>query len=641
MFMYLQFASTYIREFLEILFSTNIPLVNVKVTNSTSVIIICAYKMSTRRRRSSVWKYFEQVEENVVCLLCNKRYKYFGNTTNLSTHITRKHVNDKPQSNTESINALSVIFQDAAHGSQVLPLSNINTEKRLSDKHKKIIDDSLIKMIVDDYQPLSIVENKGFINFCNKMQPKYILPSRRVLSSTMLPNFYKSVYNKTKTLVTNANHISITTDIWTSEDIKSYITVTGHFVHTNKRFNLVLCTKQILEQHTGRNIAAILSDVFHEWGINEKIVAIVTDNGSNIKNAVREHLKKEHLSCVAHTLNLIVKESLNDNRDLLDIIKKCRNIVMHFKHSVFAADKLRQVQSLQNLPLLQLKQDVSTRWNSTVIMIDRLLTIKNVLLETMTDLPRAPEQLDEMEWSVLTDCSCLLNPLKEVTEELSGENYPTLSMTIPLIKSLAHTIHHQLPTTSVGILLQQKLLNTIERRLSVLDENKIAAVATFLDPRFKKVPFQSFSMIEEWVADEIVKYKHTSNPPATETVTSESHSLQSTVWKYFDNLMSEVTKKQCPPYSSDSIIKRYLDIPNLNRTINPEQFWQDHSRVFPELYSIQQKYLSIPATSVPSERIFSKAGLLLNGRRNRLSAKNVNEILFLNHNLYVCNNETL
>lgn len=42
------------------------------------------------------------------------------------------------------------------------------------------------------------------------------------------------------------------------------------------------------------------------------------------------------------------------------------------------------------------------------------------------------------------------------------------------------------------------------------------------------------------------------------------------------------------------------------------------------------KYLSIPATSVPSERVFSKAGFVCNQRRNRLEPKKVDQILFLN-----------
>ena len=45
------------------------------------------------------------------------------------------------------------------------------------------------------------------------------------------------------------------------------------------------------------------------------------------------------------------------------------------------------------------------------------------------------------------------------------------------------------------------------------------------------------------------------------------------------------------------------------------------------------KYLGIPATSVASERLFSKAGELICKKRNRIKSKNVGKILFLNQTL--------
>lgn len=43
--------------------------------------------------------------------------------------------------------------------------------------------------------------------------------------------------------------------------------------------------------------------------------------------------------------------------------------------------------------------------------------------------------------------------------------------------------------------------------------------------------------------------------------------------------------------------------------------------------------LSVPATSVPCERIFSKTGQIISERRNRLSHNKVEKIIFLNANL--------
>ena len=51
----------------------------------------------------------------------------------------------------------------------------------------------------------------------------------------------------------------------------------------------------------------------------------------------------------------------------------CRKLVGHFKHSAIALTALKQKQEQLNLEKHHLIQDVSTRWNSTYFMLDRLL----------------------------------------------------------------------------------------------------------------------------------------------------------------------------------------------------------------------------------------------------------------------------
>lgn len=79
-------------------------------------------------------------------------------------------------------------------------------------------------------------------------------------------------------------------------------------------------------------------------------------------------------------------------------------------------------------------------------------------------------------------------------------------------------------------------------------------------------------------------------------------------------------------------VQRYLKTPYVNRASDPLEFWAKHQTFFPHLFNITQKYLSIPATSVPCERVFSKAGEILCKKRNRLNAKTLEQILFFNKN---------
>uniref|UniRef100_A0A2S2R1Y5 Zinc finger BED domain-containing protein 1 n=1 Tax=Sipha flava TaxID=143950 RepID=A0A2S2R1Y5_9HEMI len=260
-------------------------------------------------------------------------------------------------------------------------------------------------MITTDYQPLSIVENVGFLEYSKQLQPLYTPPSRKLLTTKLLPDQYNVIYLKLKYMLENVNYVSITTDMWTSDSTRSYITVTCHFIFSDCLYSPVLATKEVIDSHTGKNITSALSNIFNEWNIINKIITIVSDSVANIKHAINDHLQKYHHPCVAHTLNLSVNEAINQNTEFLRVLKICRTIVGHFKHSNLAAEKLKEFQKQMSLPELKVKQDVITRWNSSLTMIERLIQIKNLLSAAMSSLPRAPNFLTANEWEMITDCA--------------------------------------------------------------------------------------------------------------------------------------------------------------------------------------------------------------------------------------------
>jgi hypothetical protein len=49
---------------------------------------------------------------------------------------------------------------------------------------------------------------------------------------------------------------------------------------------------------------------------------------------------------------------------------------------------------------------------------------------------------------------------------------------------------------------------------------------------------------------------------------------------------------------------------------------------------IAKRVLTVPAASVPSEEIFSSAGLIVTRLRNKLSSEVVDQIIFLNRNTF-------
>ena len=62
------------------------------------------------------------------------------------------------------------------------------------------------------------------------------------------------------------------------------------------------------------------------------------------------------------------------------------------------------------------------------------------------------------------------------------------------------------------------------------------------------------------------------------------------------------------------------------------KFWNEHAQVFPRIYQVAMRVLSVPATSAPVERVFSHGGIIMRPHRARLSATNLSSLIFLKCN---------
>lgn len=105
----------------------------------------------------------------------------------------------------------------------------------------------------------------------------------------------------------------------------------------------------------------------------------------------------------------------------------------------------------------------------------------------------------------------------------------------------------------------------------------------------------------------------------------------SLLWARHELLAEKELRKRGSSSSNDlpDEISLFLSTPVASLDTNPIRLWLDMEPTYPKLFKIAIKYLTIMATSVPSERLFSKAGQIMTSRRNRLSGSRLHKQLFL------------
>lgn len=625
------------------------------------------------RKRSDVWMSFEQLPNSKAkCNFCSQLISYKGGSTfNLTRHLKSKHLSTfivpSSVSPTRKNTSASACEEDTGEPStstatltQSHQAQNVINEteigppkkkqktigtffyKQMSNKKKNDINASLVKTIAKNYLSFRLVESDVFKEFVKELNPAYQLPCRKTISKVLVPQYYNLKREALLNIIESAEAVCLTTDGWTSVTNESYLAVTAHYVFNNQMTSNLLDCYRYTDSHTAANLCDELLRIAQEWKITEKITVVVSDNAANIVAAIRRTGWK-HIPCFAHTINLVVQSSL---ATIQHIREKVKSIVDFFRRSPQATEKLKQMQKQLGAPELKIKQDVVTRWNSTYDMFQRILDIKEALMSVIAINYPNIDNLTSDDISNLEKCCEILKIFKDVTEEISSEKEVTASKVILFSSSLITYCkkmlieHSDMPEMCKE--LTGSLIASLQKRFHNIEQNKIFADATLLDPRFKKYGFSDKTAYEAakqscitCVTSMSSRNKHSlpgqENDDKPEEVSAKP-TKPSSLWDNFDSAVSKIVSNPNPVAAGIIEVEKYLDEPLLARQSDPFKWWEERKKIYPNLYELMKKRLSIVATSVPSERIFSKAGQTLTEKRSNLQGEKVSMLLFLNAN---------
>jgi hAT family C-terminal dimerisation region len=402
---------------------------------------------------------------------------------------------------------------------------------------------------------------------------------------------------------------------------------TVHFVTGIDFHTIKLGVIRMTDSHTADKISREFKNLLTKWGIEDhQVAACVTDNAANILKATSDTFGvKRQIGCFAHSLNLVMENSVHC---IAPIIDKVKAVVTFSRQSSEVRSKLERLQ-VGDERQHKIKDYVATRWNSVYTMLKRFVELAPDLVTVLYNFEKAPPMPSTQELQICSELVSLMAPLNEATVEMSGENYVTVSKVIPIVACIHNCVSGTTATSPLAKDLKVKLLQELEFRFANIETKAIYAKATILDPRYKRVHFKRAVCAANAVQAITREVMDDSNNVAIDPPSNEA--TPSTLWESHDKMvqMAELSEKNDDSQNVADEIHHYLSAKLKPRDTNPLEFWRENCLRYKFLHKVANKYLAIVATSVPAERLFSNAGDIMRPERNQLSDENLNNLVFL------------
>jgi hypothetical protein len=535
--------------------------------------------LTGRRKESAIWDYFkfeaatnksicqvtvsakcrvEGVEKSEIC-----GAKLSGqNASNLKTHLRTCHKLECSEfENKEKTRKISLqkpsrvdVDQRVSRGQIINFLRKGNNSRVMPLANCKVLEKAVVNFFSASGLSTHMANEPFFRELLSTFQPKFIVPGRGKVNR-LLTQQYDSAVAILKTELKAARRMTICLDIWSKKSLaSSFLGISANYfdpeAQTVKHRFLNLYNVQ--HPHTGQRIADYLYQCVEAWGIPaEKILLVVTDNGSNMIKAIKiikeerngihptqdssnamdiqeenneemdgnvesdgdmesdsevdngpaegivvdtvyelekemeELLNAVHLTrmaCMPHTLQLVVKE-IYKQPNCYAVITKAASLVKSVRKSSILVEKL--IRKCGKTLVLS----CATRWNSTLMMLCRLLDVKAALTEVLDEECR--DGLLVSEWTLIDHMCKFLEPLAHHTNMLQTDS-SSLSCVIPSVLDIEAHLH----TTPYCRSVANTMLKDMKRRFAdILDPmnsnfNPVPAAACLLDPAMPSVLLQ-------------------------------------------------------------------------------------------------------------------------------------------------------
>ncbi|XP_050908840.1 zinc finger BED domain-containing protein RICESLEEPER 4-like [Lathyrus oleraceus] len=355
---------------------------------------------------------------------------------------------------------------------------------------KKVSRSMCATAIIAHDLPYKFVEFQKIRDWMKYLNPDFSPISRNTAKADVDEIFKTEKEALKKELANISSRISLTSDMWTTCTSEGYICLTAHYVDSN--WNLkskILNFCHMPPPHTGSEMSKKILDFL-------SYASLTLDNAS-ANDVMQAHLKRQlvlqnwllskgeffHVRCSAHVLNLIVQEGLKVIGDALEKIKES---VKYVKGSEGRMKKFKEcIELIGGIETSAgLSYDVSTRWNSTYLMLQSALKYRRVFASLSFHDDNYKVFHSEEDWKRGDKICTFLLPFYETTNLISRTSYPTFNLYFLQIWKIQCVLMASIKDEDTLIRdMAERMMIKFEKYWS--DYSVVLTLGAVLDPRIK------------------------------------------------------------------------------------------------------------------------------------------------------------
>ena len=465
----------------------------------------------TRKLRSAVWKDFtrERRADGNYVAICKHCKKQLTATSRSGTTHLRNHLATCTTTSTRRAGKRRKLVVRRIHHSKSFAdgqsgeghASGDDNDNEGTHFDQELSRRDLVHMIVQHGYRFSMVDDVGFQKFVKNLQPQFRMVSYDTVRADSMEIYEGEKLKLQDVLSKIPCRVSISVDMWESNTQMEYMCLTCHYIdHANDEWKV---RKKILNfvpmeaPFTVDQIANLIVEKLHSWGIDRKLGAVVLDNCSGGEIVARELLRIlqprrlllngdlfQVRSC-AHILNLTIQESWEEASDITDRVRK---MITYVKFERF--QKFQDISKLLHVDQKHLVVDSPDNLSSIYLMFESACYYHDVLVRLAEQEGHYDVFLAAADWADVKALTEILDVVYHAMEKFPLEN-PTANLyfnEMCEIHVLLRTWRNS-PSPVVAKVAAQ-MLSKFEGYWDIT--RPVMAFASILDPRYKMKSLEYF-----------------------------------------------------------------------------------------------------------------------------------------------------